>query len=100
MRTIRNLINQEKKVYILLNSKAIRYRFMSDAAREGITYGDGENATERTVDDIMVLKGDGTICFLGFAGRMYYHHNKRVSICVDYEKYINGSTDCEINLNE
>ncbi len=36
MRTIRELISNEKKVYILLKSKAIQYRFMSDAEREGI----------------------------------------------------------------
>ena len=37
MRTIKKLINTEKKVYILLKNKAIQYRFMSDAEREGIT---------------------------------------------------------------
>ena len=93
MRTIRNLINQEKKVYILLKSKAIRYRFMSDAAREGITFGDGVSATERDVDDIMVLGTEGTICFLGYAGRMNYHYNKHKSICVDYEKYIDDLSE-------
>ena len=36
MRTIRNLINQEKKVYILLRTRAIQYRFMSDADRVSI----------------------------------------------------------------
>ena len=34
MRTIKKLINTEKKVYILLKNKAIQYRFMSDAERE------------------------------------------------------------------
>ena len=46
--------------------------------------------TERTVDDIMVLKTNGTICFLGFAGRMKYHHYKNQSLCIDYEKYVDG----------
>ena len=40
MRTIRELIKEEKKVYIFLRNKAIAYRFVSDAEREGITeYG-------------------------------------------------------------
>ena len=47
MRTIKELINNEKKVYILLKTKAIQYRFMGDAEREGITYGDKATATER-----------------------------------------------------
>lgn len=71
MRTIKELINNEKKVYIILCNKAIQYRFMSDAEREGITYGDNVKPTERQVDDIMALKSDGTICFLGWAGREY-----------------------------
>ena len=93
MRTIKELINQEKKVYILLRTKAVQYRFMSDADREGITFGDGTKATEREVDDIMALRPDGTICFLGWAGHMCYHHSKKTAIRIDYEKYIDGSAD-------
>ena len=61
MRTIKKLINTEKKVYIFLKNRAIQYRFMSDAEREGITYGDNVKPTERKVDDIMALQPNGTI---------------------------------------
>ena len=98
MRTIRNLINQEKKVYILLNNKAIQFRFMSDAELEGITYGDGAKATERPVDDIMSLQPDGTICFLGWAGKMCYHHSSNAVTRIDYEKYITDAEDYIISL--
>lgn len=91
MRRIRELINHEKKVYILLRTKVMQYRFMSDAEREGITYADGIKPTERPVDDIMALKADGTICFLGWAGRMCYHNAGDQAIRIDYEKYIDGS---------
>ena len=67
MRTIRELVGKEEKVYILLRNKPIRYRFMADAAMEGITYGDGTPATDREVEDIMALQSDGTVCFLGWA---------------------------------
>ena len=93
MQTIRQLISKEKKVYVLLKSKAIQYRFMSDAAREGITYGDGVPATDRQVDDIMALREDGTICFLGWAGHMCYHHASGQVIRVDYERYVDGEPD-------
>ena len=91
MRTIKKLINTEKKVYILLKNKAIQYRFMSDAEREGITYGDNVKPTERKVDDIMALQPNGTICFLGWAGRMCYHYNKENVLRIDYERYIDGA---------
>ena len=94
MRTIKELINNEKKVYILLKTKAIQYRFMGDAEREGITYGDKATATERPVDDIMALQPDGTICFLGWEGRMCYHYARQNNIVrVDYEKYVSGNAD-------
>lgn len=90
MRTIKELINGEKKVYIFLRTKAIRYRFMSDAEREGITYEDKVRPTERLVDDIMALNPDGTICFIGFVGRICYHAGGDTVIRVDYERYIDG----------
>ena len=94
MRTIKELIATEKKVYIRLKTKAIQYRFMSDAEREGITYGDKATATERPVDDIMALRPDGTICFLGWAGRVCFHYATQNNIVrVDYEKYINGDAN-------
>ncbi len=93
MRTIRELINSEKKVYIFLGSRAIRYRFMSDAELEGITYGDNAKPTERQVDEIMALNPDGTICFLGLVGRICYHAGGDTVIRVDYEKYIDGQED-------
>lgn len=100
MRTIRNLINQEKKVYILLRTKAMQYRFMSDADREGVTFGDGKKATDRVVEDIMALKADGTICFLGWAGHMCYHQGGNAAIRIDYEKYIDGADDYVIMPGE
>lgn len=93
MRTIRELIDQEKHVYIFLRTEELQNQFMRDAEREGITYGDGTKSTERKVDDKMALQADGTICFLGFAGRMSYHYNKESVIRVDYEKYIAGDDD-------
>ena len=100
MRTIKKLINTEKKVYILLKNKAIQYRFMSDAEREGITYGDNVKPTERKVDDIMALQPNGTICFLGWAGRMCYHYNKENVLRIDYERYIDGEENYNARMDD
>ena len=98
MRTIRQLINSDKKVYIFLKNKAIQSRFMSDAEGEGITFGDNVKPTERHADDIMALNDTGTICFLGWAGRMCYHYGGNTAIRIDYEKYIDDADDYVINL--
>lgn len=93
MRTIKELVKNEKKVYVYLRNKSIEYRFMSDAEQEGITYADGVKPTERPVDEIMALHDDGTICFLGWAGRMAYHYSKGTIKRIDYEKYVQGLND-------
>lgn len=93
MRTVRQLINKDKKVYILLKSRAIQYRFMSDAEREGITYSNNVKPTQIPAEDIMALQSDGTICFLGWAGHMCYHCGDKAAIRIDYEKYIDGKED-------
>ena len=97
MRTISQLINPKKKVYIFLKNKAIKSRFMSYAEREGITFGDKVKPTERQADDIMALNADETICFLGWAGRTCYHYGGNTAIRIDYEKYIDDADDYVVN---
>ena len=96
MRTIKELVGKEEKVYIVLKDKATQLRFQSEAEKEGITFGDGAKPTDRPVDDIMALKPDGTICFLGWAGRMCYHNRREKILRIDYEKYIKDEQDYTI----
>lgn len=42
MRTIKQLIQKETKVYIYLRNEAVRQRFSKDADNEGITFDDGK----------------------------------------------------------
>ena len=86
--SINNLIDSKRTVYIRLRDRATRYRFMSDAEREGITYTDGKKPTEQEAEEIMALHPDGTISFLGWAGRILYHNIKDTAPRVDYGEYI------------
>lgn len=61
---------------------------MSDAEREGITYSDGSAPTGCAAEDIMALHPDKTIAFLGWAGRVRYHHIKDTAVNIDYAEYI------------
>lgn len=90
MRTIKQLIRNDRKVYIYLGNEAIRRRFGKDADREGITFGDKEKATHRPLDDVMALLPDGTICFVGFVGRILFGSSQPEAIRIDYERYVNG----------
>ncbi len=97
MRTIKQLIQKDKKVYLYLRNEAVRLRFSHEADKEGITFDDGEKVTERAVDDVMALLPGGTICFLGFVGRICYGSGSADAIRIDYEKYANGEENYVIN---
>ena len=86
MQKIKDLISKEKHVYILLKNEDIARRFLSDAESEGITFSDGAKPTNKVPDDIVSLLPNGTICYVGFIGRMCRCSNQ--CICIDYEEYI------------
>lgn len=98
MRTIRNLSNREKRVYIYLRTEEIQQRFIDEAAKEGIIFGDGVSITEREIDDIMALNADGTVNFLCWGGRMMWQCGGEQIIRVDYERYADGEGDYLIKL--
>ena len=86
MRKIKDLINNEKHVYIILKNEAVAKRFVEDAEAEGITFSDGSKPSDKPLDDIISLLPDGTICYAGFVGRMCRHSKQ--CLCIDYEEYI------------
>lgn len=85
MQKIKDLINEEKHVYIILKNEEIAKRFMADAEAEGITFSDGIKATNKDPDDIIAMLPNGTICYVGFIGRMCRYSNQ--CLCIDYEEY-------------
>ena len=98
MKTIIDLINKNEKVYVFLSNDAIREKFMIDAEEQGLSFGDGVKPTQRIADDIMAILPDKTICYLGWAGRMFYKHNPNSVVRIDYEKYIKNQNDYIIDF--
>jgi hypothetical protein len=89
MRTVRQLITEDKSVYIYLRNRAIAYRFLSDAEREGIPFGT-KPATMAKPAKVFSLRPDGTTWYLtGFVSHMRYGHASD-AVRIDYEKYVDG----------
>lgn len=86
MQKIKDLINKEKHVYIILKNEEIAKRFLGDAEAEGITFSDGSKPTDKELDDIIALLPNGTICYVDWAGRICSHTNQCIRI--DYEECI------------
>ncbi len=96
-RTIRDLTELQGRIYLYFPNSIIRDQFITDAAEEGVTYGDGVSLTEREPDSIMALNVNMTVNFVGFAGRMHFIQPSSESeirsnplIRVDYGRYAAG----------
>ena len=96
-RTIRDLTDLQGRVYLYFPDSTIRDQFITDAAEEGVTYGDSVSFKEREPDSIMALNGNMTVNFVGFAGRMHFIQPSSESeirsnplIRVDYGRYAAG----------
>lgn len=99
MRTIKQLIQKDTKVYIYLRNETVRQHLakMPTITKE-VPSMVAKKVTERTVDGVMALLPGGTICFLCFAGRMCYGGSGSTdAMRIDYEKYANNEENYMIN---
>ena len=81
MRTITNLINPEKHIYVLFNNQALCRQFLAQAEWEGFTIGN-KKPTEIEWTDALAVQPDKKLCHLGFASRMALHLCKEAWICL------------------
>ncbi len=97
MRTIRNLLSMDGRVYVFLRSRNICRLFQEQAESEGFTFRDGVAPTNREFTDIFALNHDWTINYVGWAGHMAFRFPDAVQgeplIRVDYGKYMSGCAD-------
>lgn len=97
MRTVRELLNVDGKVYVYVPTVAIMERFLMDAEKEGFTFGDGVKPTQRSGNDLYALNPDYTVNHVGFVGHMAFRNPKNVAgkqlVRIDYEKYVMGRDD-------
>ena len=89
MRTIKEITEKHKKVYILLKTTEARCKFVSAALKEDVTFTNGSLPEIDKNDDIIVLYNNGTVAHLGWAGRVKYKKEKYKTAVVDFEEYIN-----------
>ena len=99
MRTIKNLINKNKKVYIYLEDNEAAERFILECEREGITFSDKSPVRKKHMQDVLALLPDGTICYLGFCGRMCYSAGGNAAVRINFKEYILGNPNYIISSN-
>ncbi len=90
MRTIKNLINPKKHIYVLFNNKDLCRQFLEQAEWEGFTIGENGKPTDIELTDVLAVQPGNKLCHLGFVSRMALRSNQKNIDRIDYEKYING----------
>ena len=93
MKSIKELANNGK-VYVYLANEAVGRRFLRQAEREGLAFGNGVKPTNRHYSDIMAINPDGTIGYVSATGRMAFGANAVAKI--DFRRYVKGYDDYEI----
>ena len=88
MKTIKTLVKDSDKVYILCNTQKSGMHFLLNAEKENLTIGRSTRSTEGKLQDMYCLHSDGTIWYLGWAGHILHHHEKVTVKQVDYAEYI------------
>lgn len=98
MKTIRELIEKEKRVWFYLDSEETSAAFMKQAEQEGFSFGDGVPPTQKTGPHYLVGAHDDML--LGFLSVtiwcmsfMTKEKTNGVPLRVDYRKYRSGEAD-------
>ena len=81
------------RIYVYLANEDIGKRFLQDAEKEGFTFTDGTNPTQKHTSDIIALNPDATINYVGFVGRAAFQAANRIGnqqlIKIDYRDLVN-----------
>ena len=86
MKTIKNLINPDKKVDVKMNNADDCKRFFSLAEKEGFLFSDGVKPTEKHPSDLIAVLPDKTLCYVGAYGRIATQSGAENIIVYDCEK--------------
>ena len=96
-RTVRALSRYEGRVYVYLKDHRVGEQFLRAAESEGFTFGDGAKPTERHYAQVMAVRDDGTISFVGAMGMAAFGADAEGIVRVDFAQYLSGSEDFFIN---
>ena len=83
MKTIRSIINQNKKVYVKLSDDETCKRFYVQAEKEGFLFGDSAKPTEKQCSDLIAVLPDKTLCYVNTYGRIASQSGKNDVLIYD-----------------
>lgn len=95
MRTLKQLVEKEGRVWVYLTNEKVGKDFLWQAEKEGFLCSDGSALHRMSWFYVMALQSDRTVCYVSlfnwtfsFAGKV-----QGTPLRVDYEKYAAGDED-------
>ena len=83
MKTIKSLINPDKKVYVKMISADNCKRFFCLAEKEGFLFGDGAKPAEKHPSDLIAVLPDKKLCYVNTYGRIASQSGKNDVLIYD-----------------
>ena len=93
MRSIKNLLKLNGRIYLYLQDEKIGKLFLENAEKEGFTFGDGVNPTKRKADSIFAINDDFTINYVGYIGHLAFNSSVDKIVRIDYYKYLSDDDE-------
>ena len=90
-RTLTNLLNLDRRVYLYFANRAVWDIFVKHAAEEGFLWMGNEAITKNHYEDIIAMNNNMTFNYIGFVGHMRFGCNDEGIYRIDFAKYINGA---------
>ena len=92
-RTLTNLLNLDRRVYLYFANSAVWDIFVKQAAVEGFLWSGNTEIPKEMRDGIIAMNNDMTFNYIGWAGHMHFGCAGNDLYRIDFAKYINGAED-------
>ena len=94
MRSLKSLIEKNKKVWFYCGTEAFHSRFLEQAEKEGFITMSGENPTSLSLQHLYGINGDGTMGYIShFIWLKSFHADNKDILRIDYDQFISGEDD-------
>lgn len=94
-KTLKTILANGKKLYVLTATEELCHDFLSRAEREGFVFGDGSRPTEKHISDLFALTPDMKISYVTTPGRIAFSSGTTSVNRIDYSEFLNSRDDVE-----
>ena len=94
MRSLKSLIEKNKKVWFYCGTKELQNRFLEQAEEEGFVTMSDEKPTSLSLQHLYGINEEGTMGYIShFIWLKSFHADNKDILWIDYDRFICGEDD-------